>query len=85
MLGFTRDAGPLTWLVRRSPASFAAVGFLIGVLAELAIQAWGVWPALSSGPERAVFTLAMGLVGALVAWHTAQRVRQRSAAGGERR
>jgi hypothetical protein len=79
MLGFTRNTGPLTWLAMRSRTGATAAGFVIGLLVELLIWALGAEPAFSSKWERVGFTLAMGLVGAFVAWWTAVRVRNRLA------
>lgn len=80
MLGFTRDSGPLTPLARRSPAAFAAVGFLLGLLVAEAMFAWNTGPA-PTGWWRVAGMFAMGLSTAFTGWWVAQRVRSKSKPG----
>ncbi|MDQ3515384.1 MAG: hypothetical protein M3403_01220 [Gemmatimonadota bacterium] len=81
MLGFTRDSGPLTPLARRSPAAFAAVGFLLGLLVAWAMLAFDTRPA-PTGWLRVAVMFAMGLSTAFTGWWVAQRVRRKSKLGG---
>ena len=80
MLGFTRDSGPLTPLAKRSPAAFAAVGFLVGLLGGAGMVASSPPPHGPWGWRIATMT-AMGLAMAFVGWYVAQRVRSKSKSG----